>query len=54
MLRPRHLVMTVISVPGFKGLEKITYISVLYNHYEARCNLPNYRKELAAYPVKRK
>ena len=32
-LRSRHLVVTVISVPGFKELEPTTHISVLYNHY---------------------
>ena len=32
-LRSRHLVVTVVSVPGFKELEPTTHISVLYNHY---------------------
>ena len=32
-LQSRHLVVTVISVPGFKELEPTTHISVLYNHY---------------------
>ena len=44
VLRSRHLVVTVISVPGFKELEPTTHMSVLYNHYEARCNLPDYRR----------
>ena len=44
MLRSRHLVVTVISVPGFKELEPTTHITVSYNHYQARQNLPNYRR----------
>ena len=40
MLRSRHLVVTVISVPGFKELEPTTHITVSYNHYQARCNIP--------------
>ena len=32
-LRPRHLVVTIVSVPGFKELKPTTHISVLYNHY---------------------
>ena len=32
MLRSRHLVVTVVLVPGFKELEQSTHISVLYNH----------------------
>ena len=32
VLQSRHLVVTVISVPGFKELEQTTHISVLYNH----------------------
>ena len=44
MLRSRHLVVTVISVPGFKELEPTTHITVSYNHYQARHNLPDYRR----------
>ena len=44
MLRPRHLVVTVVSVPEFKELEPTTHITVSYNHYKARHNLPDYRR----------
>ena len=33
MLQSRQLVVTAVSVPGFKELEPTTHISVLYNHY---------------------
>ena len=44
MLQSRHLVVTVVSVPGFKDLEPTTHTTVSYNHYQARHNLPNYRR----------
>ena len=43
-LQPRHLVITVVSVPGFKELEPTAHITVSYNHYQARHNLPDYRR----------
>ena len=44
MLRSRQLVVTVVSVPGFKELEPTTHITVSYNHSQARHNLPDYRR----------
>ena len=44
MLQSRQLVVTVVSVPGSKELELTAHITVSYNHYQARHNLPDYRR----------
>ena len=54
MLQLRHLVVTVVSVPGFKELEPTITHHCLIQPLPSQMQSTQLQEELAAYPVERK